>query len=69
MVANNYFLDKSFRADQSGQDSWDRTAGKGKLEQDSLNGTCKMGQEDDGIQIRNARTDFRDRTASTQLPV
>jgi hypothetical protein len=32
------------------------TARKGKPEQNSPNGTSKTGQEDDGMQIRNART-------------
>ncbi len=44
-------------------------ARKGKPEQDSPNGTSKTEQEEDGIQIRNARTDFQDRTAQCTRPV
>ncbi len=49
------------------QDRQDRIAGdmkarKGKPEQNIPNGTSKTGQEDDGMQIRNARTDCQDRT-------
>jgi hypothetical protein len=40
-------------------------ARKGNPEHDTLNGTSKMGQEDDAMQIRNARTD---RTAIIQCP-
>ncbi len=57
-------LSRTFRAGQPEQDGWDRTARKRKAELDSLNGTNKMGQEDDGMQIRNA-TDCQGRTAST----
>jgi hypothetical protein len=37
------------------------TARKGKPEQNSPNGTSKMGQKDDSMQIRNARTDCQDK--------
>jgi hypothetical protein len=45
------------------------TARKGKPEQIWPNGTSKMRQEDDGMQIRNATTDCQDRTASISLPI
>jgi hypothetical protein len=54
----------TFRAGQPGQDSWDRTARKGKPEQDSPNGTRKMVQGDDGMQISN-----EGQTVRTGLPV
>jgi hypothetical protein len=43
------------------------TARKGKPEQNSPIGTSKPGEEDDGMQIRNARTDCQYRTARTGL--
>jgi hypothetical protein len=44
------------------------TARKEKPEQNSPNGTSKTGQEDDGMQIRNARTGLLCRSAKTGLP-
>jgi hypothetical protein len=41
------------------------TARKGKFEQNSPNRTSTTEQEDDGMQIRNAKTGCQDRIAST----
>ncbi len=47
---------KTARTGQLGQ-----IARKGMPEQDSPNGTSKTGEEDDGMQIRNAQTDCQNR--------
>jgi hypothetical protein len=60
-------LDRTFRARQPGHGSWDRTARKGKPEQDRPNWTSKTGQEDDDMQIRNVSIDCQDMTASIEL--